>query len=244
MRRSLQNGKRRILTVAVIALFLIIAASFGVTFAILAKNTDVKGQDFTIGSLTIVVKDGAGTTEGQFTYSETTDLSENSKIKMTGSIGLSEKSVTSFLRIKPIIEFSGTSATDEQKQTFINKFLAEIFGSNVEGKNGVFKQGENNAREWFKATTDDGYYYYAGKFSASTKSVLNGTITMPNVDAFQDSTFTVKFTIEAIQASAITDWSEDETTQQKVDKLAGESYKDVWASASGKASSSETEGNE
>ncbi len=234
MKRSLQNGKRRILSVAMIALFIVIAASFGVTFAILASKTDVGGQDFTIGSLKIEVKDGVGTTEGKFTYDNTSDLFEGSKIKMTGSIALKDKSVASFLRIKPTIIFSGedgTVATAEKKTAFINSFLDQIFGSSDSVK-GVFKQGESNAREWFKPTDGGDYYYYAGKFTSGekgTKSVLDGTITMPNVDAFQNSSFTVSFRIEAIQASAVTDWSdvESKTAQEQVNKLATKT--DLWA---------------
>lgn len=244
MKRSLQNGKRRILSVAMIALFIVVAASFGVTFAILASKTEVGGnQNFTIGSLTIEVKDGSGAAATEFSYDNTSDLSEGSKIKMTGSIALKDKSVTSFLRIKPTITFSGedtTKATDEKKTEFINAFLEQIFGSNDTDKKGVFKQGGNNAREWFKPTDGGDYYYYAGKFTSGesgTKSVLDGTIIMPNVDAFQNSSFTVSFRIEAIQASAVTDWTEVEsgTTQEKVEKLASKT--DLWDLVNGNASS-------
>ena len=243
MKRSLQNGKRRILSVAMIALFIVIAASFGVTFAILASKTEVGGQDFTIGSLKIDVKDGSGTAEGKFTYDNTSDLSEKSEIKMTGSIALKDKSVTSFLRIKPTITFSGVETTEgieDKKTEFINAFLEQIFGSSDDSINGVFKQGGNNVREWFKPTDGGDYYYYAGKFTSGesgTKSVLDGTIIMPNVDAFQNSSFTVSFSIEAIQASAVTDWADVEsgTTQQKVDKLASKT--DLWALVNGNASS-------
>ena len=239
MRRSLQNGKRRILSVMMIALFIIIAASFGITFAILAKKTDIEGQDFTIGSLTIEVKDGTGNLTGKFTYDKTTDLSEKSEIKMTGSIALKDKSVTSFLRIKPTITFSGedaTVATGEKKAEFINAFLDQIFGSSDGTIKGVFKQGGNNEKEWFKPTSGGDYYYYANVFTSGasgTTSTLNGTITMPNVDAFQNATFTVSFGIEAVQASAITegdDWkavASGTSQQAKVDLLAGKT--EVWA---------------
>lgn len=235
MKRSLQNGKRRILSVAMIALFIVIAASFGVTFAILASKTDVGGnQNFTIGSLTIEVKNGTGAAATEFSYDNTSDLSEGSKIKMTGSIALKDKSVTSFLRIKPTVTFSGVETTEgieDKKTEFINAFLAQIFGLDDTDKMGVFKQGGNNAREWFKPTEGGDYYYYAGEFTSGgsgTKSVIDGTITMPNVDAFQNSSFTVSFRIEAIQASAVTDWADVEsgTTKQKVDKLASKT--DLW----------------
>ena len=236
MKRSLQNGKRRILSVAMIALFIVIAASFGVTFAILASKTEVGDQNFTIGSLKIDVKDGQGQAEGKFTYDNTSDLSEGSKIKMTGSIALKDKSVTSFLRIMPTITFGEVETTEgiEGKKTeFINAFLEQIFGSNDTDKKGVFKQGENNAREWFKPTDGGDYYYYAGKFTSGasgTKSVLDGIITMPNVDAFQNSSFTVSFRIEAIQASAVENWTESDDSLsgvEKANKLASKT--EIWA---------------
>ncbi|MGN1227763.1 MAG: leucine-rich repeat domain-containing protein, partial [Christensenellales bacterium] len=235
---SINKKQNATLMALIIGVIVMLAITTALSFAYFTSSKQSGEQALTFGVLEI-----DDTANGLGGFSVSSDLCHakmvpGCTVKLGGVIKLStDSTVDAFVRMKPTVSITLSSGTANATQK--NKFV-DLF-------NDAISTASSSA--WLKSNSNDGYLYYAGKFS-NTATGTNITDEFNLADAsfkldvtefgneWQGATVTIKLTVQALQSShvGIDDFSVYATNQLLVNAIAGvkvseaEDAERIWSS--------------